>query len=361
MTLNANQGFSHTGTTRRPTIHDAVFPIFPFAGVLAVAQEHDWTDPGLFPSFNGADPAALPYCSYAEARESLQRALRHHRGLELALLSGARKSLPHLGVMGLGLMSHATLGAALDFGMRYQLVAGSMLQLSLEQDRGEAWIAAHDLFDDPEMSPFLAIDHLATALNAIRQVTMVPAGQQVLKRLELNFDVPSLRSSLMALFDAPVVFGAAISRIVFDVNGLDQRLNFHNKASIEISRQACDRELSSRGLDAQADERLLNRLFDSQGGLLPLPAVAAAMGLSLRSLHRAMAREGIRYSELHEQQGRKRAEQMLLRGLPTIAVAEALQFSDQRSFVRAFERWTGMSPAAWRRIRAGESSSTQAA
>ena len=349
MTPTANPGFSHGGTTRTPSIHDAVFPVHPFAGVLAVAQEWAWGDASLFPSFNSADPANPPYCSYAEARESLQRALRHHRGLELAVLSGARKSLPHLGVMGLGLMSHATLGSSLEFGMRYQLVAGSMLQLQLERNLGEAWIAAHELFDDPEMTPFLAIDHLATSLNAIRQVSMAAPGQRLLKRLELSFDAPSLRSSLAALFDAPVVFGAELSRIVFDANALDQRLNFHNKASVEISRQACERELQSRGLTGQPEKSLLERLYDDQGHLLPLPAVAAAMELSLRSLHRAMSRQGIRYSELHEQQGRLRAEQMLRRGMSTASIAESLQFSDQRSFVRAFERWTGLSPAAWRR------------
>ena len=356
MTLNANPGFSQQGTTRKPTIHDRVFPVHPFAGVLAVAQEQDWTDPGLFPSFNtrgGADQPTQPYCSYAEARESLQRALHRHHSLELAILSGARKSLPHLGVMGLGLMSHATLGGSLEFGMRYQLVAGSMLHLRLAQDGAEASIVADELFDDPEMRPFLAIDHLATALNSIRQVTMAPLG--VLKRVELAFDAPSLHSGLAELFGAPVVFGAACSRIVFDAAHLAQRLHFHNTASVEVSRQACEQELAARGLGqglGLSDNGLRERLFDAQGRLLPLPAVAASMGLSLRSLHRAMAREGIRYSDLHEQQGRQRAERLLLGGMPTSAVAEALQFSDQRSFVRAFERWTGLSPAAWRKLRA---------
>lgn len=352
MTLSANPGFSQQGTTRKPTIHDRVFPVHPFAGVLAVAQEQDWTDPALFPSFTASGGAGLPtqpYCSYAEARESLQRALHHHHSLELAILSGARKSLPHLGVMGLGLMSHATLGGSLEFGMRYQLVAGSMLQLRLAQDGAEAAIVADELFDDPEMRPFLAIDHLATALNSIRQVTMAPLG--VLKRVEFAFDAPSLRSGLQDLFGAPVVFGAACNRIVFDASHLGLRLNFHNTASVEISREACERELAARGL-GQDSSGLRDRLFDVEGRLLPLPAVAASMGLSLRSLHRAMAREGIRYSDLHEQQGRQRAEGLLLSGMPTSAVAEALQFSDQRSFVRAFERWTGLSPAAWRKIRA---------
>ncbi|MEH0164887.1 AraC family transcriptional regulator [Roseateles microcysteis] len=354
MTTTATPGLAPSGQTRKPSIHDPVFPVHPFAGVLAVAEEQDWADAKLFPSFQRQHMAAerAPYCSYVEARESLQQALRRHRGLELALLSGARKALPHMGAMSLGLMSQATLGEALRFGTRYQLIAGSMLQVQLEQNEREAWIVADALFDDPEMQPFLAIDHLATALNAIRQILGLPPGRRLIKRLELAFEAPSLASGLADLFDAPVRFGQAQSRMVFDSAALDLRLSFHNRSSAEISRQACERELAALGLiDGRGDLR--EQLFDSQGRLRSLSAVADSMGLSLRTLHRALAREGIRYSELAEQQQRVRAEHLLRRGLPTSAVAEELQFSDPRSFVRAFERWTGQSPAAWRRQQQG--------
>lgn len=354
MTTTATPGLAPSGQTRKPTIHDPVFPVHPFAGVLAVAEEQAWSDAQLFPSFQRTHMPAeqAPYCSYTEARESIQRALHRHRGLELAVLSGARKSLPHLGAMGLGLMSQATLREALTFGMHYQLIAGSMLQLRLEHDEREAWIVAESLFDDPEMRPFLDIDHLATALNVIRHVMLQKPGARLIKRLELAFDAPSLGSALSDLFDAPVRFNQPCSRIVFDVAALEQRLFFSNRSSAEISRQACERELAALGL-CSGQQSLQQQLFDSQGRLRSLPAVADSMGLSLRTLHRSLAREGIRYSELLEQQQRLRAELLLKRGLPTSAVAEDLQFSDPRSFVRAFERWTGLSPAAWRRQQQG--------
>ena len=46
-----------------------------------------------------------------------------------------------------------------------------------------------------------------------------------------------------------------------------------------------------------------------------------------------------------------RDNEVLMRGLPTREVSEALAVSDPRSFVRAFARWTGQSPAAWRKAR----------
>ncbi|WP_077034056.1 AraC family transcriptional regulator ligand-binding domain-containing protein [Pelomonas sp. KK5] len=325
--------------------------MLPFSGVLALALEQDWQERQLFfPSFSGAATSTQPYCSYVEAREGLQLALRHHEGLELAVLSGARKSLPHLGALGLGMMSHATVGEALTFGMRYQLVAGSMLQFRTEADGDEASMTAHLLFDDPELAPFLAIDHMATALNSLRQILAPLPVSRLLKRVELAFEAPALASSLAALFETTVVFGADRSRLVFDARALSLRLMFHNAVSAEVAREACERELAARWAERESTgASLRQRLFGADGRLLPLPAVASSMGLSLRSLHRALAREGIRYSDLYEQLGRQRAEKLLLAGASTSTIAETLQFSDQRSFVRAFERWTGMSPAAWRR------------
>jgi AraC-like DNA-binding protein len=42
---------------------------------------------------------------------------------------------------------------------------------------------------------------------------------------------------------------------------------------------------------------------------------------------------------------------MLARGSSTDDVAATLGYSDERSFRRAFERWTGLTPARFRQLR----------
>src|SRR5262245_35432744 len=110
------------------SIHDEVLPVHPFTGLLAVCREQGWRPEALFPWF-GSGTGLLQRCSYAQAREGILAAVHRQRSLEVAVMSGARKSIPNLGMMGLGMMSHGTRGEALRFGLGYQSVAGSMLKL----------------------------------------------------------------------------------------------------------------------------------------------------------------------------------------------------------------------------------------
>jgi len=355
MTTSDKPGLTPSGLRWRLSVHDAVFPVLPLAGILSVAQEQGWNVSELFPSFGAQDGQPDARYSYADAREGILRSLHRARGLYLAVNSGARKALPHLGAIGPGFVAHRTLGEALRFGLGFQLVAGSMLDLQFHDDGRESWLAAHSLFDDPELRAFLDIDHLATVANALRQ--MQPHGPSLFNRIELSCVAPSLRDSLADLFGAPVSFGRPISRLVFQAGALERPQLLYSTVGIELARQACERELAIRGVALQGNGKLRKRLYDANGRLLPLAKVASDLDMSPRNLQRALARDGLRYSHLLAEQQRQEAQRLLEKGLSTAAVAEALEFSDQRSFVRAFERWTGMSPAAWRSRRAGPAGS----
>lgn len=339
-------------------MHDPVFPMLPFAGVLSVGRERGWLHDGLFPWFTAhgaqADPAGTR-CSYAQAREAILNAQRLHGATDLALLSGGRKSIPNLGVMGLGMLSHGTRGEAIRFGLDYQLVAGSMLRLHLlVEDDDSAAIEAQPLFSDEDLRPFLDLDHLLTALNAIRQL---PCDSHFdVRRLELAFAPPSdeLADAIERAIGAPVAFGAAASRIVFDAHQVDTPLRFHDHALLAMSRQACEQELAGRGVRHETGANsMLQHLFGRRGELKSLADAADDLGMSLRSLHRLLAREGIDYSQLADRHRQERAQRMLRQGAGTQAVAEAVGFSDSRCFRRAFRRWTGMAPSEYR-ARAGQ-------
>lgn len=346
-----------TSTTARPaprvlSVHDPVFPLLPFAGVLSVGRERGWMHDRLFPWFTARDAQGNPAgvrCSYSQAREAILNALRLHGTTDLALLSGSRKSIPNLGVMGLGMLSHGTRGEAMRFGLDYQLVAGSMLrlQLHIESDDTVA-IEAQALFCDEELRPFLDLDHLMTALNAIRQLPCDAPFE--VRRLELAFVPPSdeLPHAIEQAIGAPVFFGTASSRIVFDAHQIGTPLRFHDHALLAMSRQACEQELAGRGVPHELGGGVLQHLFGPGGELRSLAHVADGLGMSLRSLHRLLAREGIDYSQLADRHRQERAQRMLRQGTSTQAVAEAVGFSDSRCFRRAFRRWTGLAPSEYR-------------
>jgi AraC-like DNA-binding protein len=77
--------------------------------------------------------------------------------------------------------------------------------------------------------------------------------------------------------------------------------------------------------------------------------VANAMGMSERTLHRRLEKEGTSFQQVLDDTRRELAEQYMSRSDLSLAeVAYLIGFGDQSSFFRAFRRWFATSPKRWR-------------
>ena len=78
--------------------------------------------------------------------------------------------------------------------------------------------------------------------------------------------------------------------------------------------------------------------------------VAGQLGLSLRTLHRKLAKDGLSYQELLDNMRKSVAVEFLENTHLLIdQVAERVGFADATSFRKAFRKWTGHSPTDYRR------------
>ncbi len=85
-------------------------------------------------------------------------------------------------------------------------------------------------------------------------------------------------------------------------------------------------------------------------GQVTADAVAAIMKMSARTLQRRLDDEGVRFSAILDEVRERLAKKSLAD--PSLGVAEIayrLGFSDLAAFSRAFKRWTGVPPGAYRR------------
>src|SRR5215468_8007526 len=84
-----------------------------------------------------------------------------------------------------------------------------------------------------------------------------------------------------------------------------------------------------------------------------MPAVAAALGMASRSLHRHLAAEGTTFRLLIDEVRSALAEEMLSHRMSVAEVAERLGYAKAASFSHAFKRrrgprkCTGPAPEAW--------------
>ena len=95
----------------------------------------------------------------------------------------------------------------------------------------------------------------------------------------------------------------------------------------------------------------IEQAFEAQPALLGqgIERMAAALGLHPRTLQRRLADHHQGYAELQDRARFRLATALLAdRALDLETISERLGFSDRRSFTRAFSRWAGCSPSAFR-------------
>jgi AraC-like DNA-binding protein len=97
--------------------------------------------------------------------------------------------------------------------------------------------------------------------------------------------------------------------------------------------------------------RLLRRMLvaSSPRGGIRLEQVATLFALHRRTLNRRLRVQGTSFKALLDEARYDIARQMLRdTRLPVSEIAAALDYSESAAFVRAFRRWSGTSPTAWR-------------
>jgi AraC-like DNA-binding protein len=77
--------------------------------------------------------------------------------------------------------------------------------------------------------------------------------------------------------------------------------------------------------------------------------LAELFSMRVRTLHRRLTEHGTSYQQLLDEARFEVARQLLLHSAKDMAeIAGLLDYGDARSFIRAFRRWSGTTPARWR-------------
>jgi AraC-like DNA-binding protein len=189
---------------------------------------------------------------------------------------------------------------------------------------------------------------LAAVVTRVR----VSAGFEVpFEAVEFTFPAPDDVTEYERIFRCEVRFaraGAAVvvpeSTLALDIPGSDAALS----SVLENHADRLVRELPplSQGIAARLSRVLQDEL---RGGNISAAHISARLGVSERTLQRRLLEEETTYAAVLEGMRRSAAEKYLQeRDVSLSEIAWLLGFSEQSSFARAFKRWTGQSPGAWR-------------
>lgn len=228
-------------------------------------------------------------------------------------------------------------------GGRFQMIAGETA----------SWVVYHPRQGTLAFSPHQLEAVLAAVLSFTRWVTGTAAVPQ---RVQFSQSALGPLAGYAAVFQCPVEFEQAFSGLLLDNALLDTPLPQADAQLASVHRQYATERLAALSDNASFADGLRTWLAAQLGGTLPTRAqTAQAFGLSPRSLARQLHAEGKSYTALLDEARRAHACEAVGRSVRSfVDIAQSLGFAEASTFNRAFRRWTGSTPGAWRSARAQE-------
>ena len=290
--------------------------------------------------------------SHQQVRSLVLRAIQLFKDPALGLAVGARQRPVSWGLSGLAMHTCETFGEAILLGIAHQEVAGAMVHHALQESDTEIAVALVPHVPDLPIERFLiesSLSSLVAVFRALMQLQRNPL------RVELAYARPAHAKAYQDFFRCPVHFNAAAHRMAFDSALLTERVPGYDP----ISCGAVRAQISSLLTPPQERHELVAVMASSLRQNLDEPPrqrdLAQAVNVSERTLRRRLSRQDTSFSALRDGARYDQARELLTHSSQTIAeVAEALGYSDARGFRRAFKRWSGQLPAAYRQAQGSD-------
>ncbi|MET0385578.1 MAG: AraC family transcriptional regulator ligand-binding domain-containing protein [Polyangiales bacterium] len=274
------------------------------------------------------------------------------RGLGLRLARPV--DLRTQGFWGYALLASTTLRERIELHIRYRhLRFPAEMSLTVEGERASVTWRPRGIA--PDVLPILLDWGIATTCHQQRR----HFGDDADLALWLSYPEAPHHAALRALVAGPVTFDAAVDCMQFPARHLDQSLVTSDPHLYALACAQLDADSARMpaarpaSLRSQVQASLESRLaYDAS-----LEGVARDLGISARTLRRRLGALGVSFQALLLEVRRTRALALLKTDAAIDGVGMQLGYGDPANFRRAFRRWTGVAPSAYRaaqRVRAAE-------
>ncbi len=270
---------------------------------------------------------------------------------------GEQLNISSHGPLGFAALSAPTLRAALDVMMDYHAVRVTSISAEvIERDRHTLFVI-HDLAGDAQYAQWLAETVLKVMESLVETIMGHPIGEQV--TISFTAPAPPYQASLAQTYGSPCQFNAEFNAIAIPTSWGDIRSPLYDEDIYRINIAKCREIISSHTGQVDTLQRvreLLDLHFQqatasaAAGPPPSLEGIADIMHVTPRTLIRRLRSRDTSFRGVIEEAREQCAEELLSRANLTVAdVGYRLGYSDSANFGRAFRRWKGLTPAAWRR------------
>lgn len=302
------------------------------------------TAAGIQPTLLAEDRARVSHGQYLRLTLGAMRALDD----EFLCRGGIRRTpMGTFALMARGVIHEPTLQRALVHAIHFYNTFLPDIRLSLHRHGDRAVVSV--TLDDPLMDP----EHVLVEVMLV--LVQRFAGWLVDHRIglsgaEFTYAAPPHVDEYRMLFHCPLTFNAPRNAIWFAARQLDWPVAQTPRTLRRFLREAPGNLLVIPDNDNSVTAQVrasLGRDFSEE--LPDFEEVASRLRVTPQTLRRRLREEGTSYQEIKDNIRRDAAIGYLARPqLSIMEIAQLMGFSEPSTFHRAFKKWTGLTPGAYR-------------
>ena len=244
------------------------------------------------------------------------------------------------------LVSHcSTLGELLAKAVNFYNLVSNDIPMQLSQSEGNAVLSF--TMNQPQLDP----EHFMTEFWLViwHRFPSWYIGEPIrLRETHFTFKSPTHRSELQIMFPGQLQFKRSANRLIFDAQYLDKQLVRSDQELQTYVQNAPADVMTIPGSDSTLEaqiERMIAQRHPDRLVFVPIHELARELGVSSQTLHRRLKESATSYQKIKDNLRREVATHKLVQEHVSVEEVSAIVgFSEPRSFTRAFNHWTGLSP-----------------
>lgn len=264
---------------------------------------------------------------------------------DLGFALGLRIKPTSHGFLGYAVMTCRTIREGIMLAERYFCLRSSLTRLQLKEENGEAVI---------EIEPWeklvrYRVPAIEIMFSIISNVGFFLIGD-IRKDAEIWLDYPKPDHYEKWKHELPdMVFGKPKNLMRFPAHYLDLPISLYDPHSSQAAVAILESELLVVDTSVKMDQRVRAVLMNSKQNMPSLEEVAKKMAVSTSTIKRRLKQQSTTFQKLVDDTQRVRAQKYLIHsGMSIAQISQNLGYTSSANFVRAFKKWTGIPPQAWR-------------
>lgn len=298
---------------------------------------------GIRPAWRRQADSALSHAQRVALFASAQRLARR---ADTALRAGQRQKIGDFGVWGYAMTTSPTFGDAFRFGRDHLPLAGPVLRIAFERRGDTGVLVSNNPQSLGKLLPFVAEFWRSSMTTLLNLVLGAPFPSRA---MYFPYDAPPHASAYREVFPCPIHFGSRVMEWHFDAAVFEVPCPNASAMTAGLCREFCERVIASGEGQSPLQREVRAACLDTQGREATASSVAASLGLSLRTFHRRLQAESVSFQRLLDEVRSSIAIEYLSNTrMPIEEIGHRVGFADASNFRKAFRRWRGTSPGAYR-------------